>query len=79
MIICLSTTGAIILGLSRRNLELLQQGHPILKHGMAGLPTISIVYGEDEQAILKYLLDSGFELPSAENFHAMPTVSTRGH
>lgn len=53
-----TSDGGIFIGLSARNLELLQQGKPILREE-SNLPTLRIVYGETEQAIMDSLVREG--------------------
>ena len=67
MIIALSSDGGILIGLSEGNLRELRAGHPILKDNIPGFPTIRIMYGETEGAILAELMVAGVvEMPQPD-------------
>jgi hypothetical protein len=58
MIYARKSDGGILIGLSKGNLELLQQGKPILKRH-PGMPPLRIVYGETEETIFTMLTAEG--------------------
>jgi hypothetical protein len=72
MIIAKTDGGLLIIGLSRRNIESLQEGKPILKE-MPGNFHFAVVFGETEMEILDYLATAGFDIPPPEFFQALPT------
>jgi hypothetical protein len=57
-----TTSDGILIGLSKRNLELLQEGHPILRR-VQGMPTLRIMYGDTEAAIVNMLIAEGLITP----------------
>jgi hypothetical protein len=59
-----TTDGGIIIGLSARNLELLKEGKPIMRPAQGELPTLRIIYGETEQAIVNMLVQEGVLAPT---------------
>jgi hypothetical protein len=72
VIIAKTESGTLIFGLSRRNIELLMEGRPIMKEAMGDIPRFAIVFGETEQEIFEQLVTEGFDMPSIIN---MPTVN----
>lgn len=58
MIYARTSDGGILIGLSKLNIERLQQGKPI-KRMEEGMPRLRIVYGETEQAIYEMLVAHG--------------------
>jgi hypothetical protein len=76
MIIAKTDSGTLIFGLSRRNVELLVAGHPIMKESIpeAGIPRFAIVYGETEQEIYETMLKDGFDMPTDIVIN-LPTVN----
>jgi hypothetical protein len=63
MIIAKTDAGMLIIGLSRRNVELLVAGQPIVKDAFGPMPAIAIVYGETEQAIFEGLTADDVAMP----------------
>jgi hypothetical protein len=59
MLYASTTDGALLIGLSAKNLEKLRAGQPILRHGVGRMPTLRIVFGETEQAIIDMLVKEG--------------------
>lgn len=53
-----SHDGSLVIGLSERNIELLREGHPIVKE-LPEMPALLIVYGQTEAEILSLLTEHG--------------------
>ena len=62
MIYASLTNGVLLIGLSRRNLELLLQGRPIYKSAQMGLPQLIVMFGETEAEIMKELAEHGIDV-----------------
>jgi hypothetical protein len=61
MIYASLTNGMLLIGLSRRNLELLLQGNPIHKTAQGVLPELMVLFGETEDGIMKQLAAAGVD------------------